>query len=396
MYFTINDLLCFDDFKNMRLIAGAKGTQNRVSGCGILDYELESSLKGKYLHSNFLPDQIILTSLFFAKNNPFLIGDSIKHLISRGSSGLIIKNVFNLPIHNSAIRYAEAKNFPIFLMDDMHVYFEDLIIQIDRCIQATVSFDAAEEQLSRLLYDSLDIFEKKKTARQLLPTIRDQYAVISIQSAEPVSDSLLQKLMSQAKNTLPQEISHRLFRFGKGIILLVSQDVLTLDRCYPVIQTLREPLVHPAIGISEIHYTLESINYAIQQAVHAAVIHHLEQNSSAADKKPFLQYHEIGIYRILLPMLDQESIHQYSSDVLEPLLEFDVENRGSLTQSLIDLVRFDGNLHLLAQHSGQHENTLRNRFDKVRMLTGLNYRNPAQYAELSLAVQIYLLEHNNM
>lgn len=95
-------------------------------------------------------------------------------------------------------------------------------------------------------------------------------------------------------------------------------------------------------------------------------------------------------------MLDQESIHQYSSDVLEPLLEFDIENRGSLTQSLIDLVRFDGNLHLLAQHSGQHENTLRNRFDKVRMLTGLNYRNPAQYAELSLAVQIYLLEHNNM
>ena len=143
MYFTINDLLCFDDFKKIRLIAGAKGTQNRVSGCGILDYELESSLKGKYLHSNFLPDQIILTSLFFAKNNPFLIGDSIKHLISRGSSGLIIKNVFNLPIHNSVIRYAEAKNFPIFLMDDMHVYFEDLIIQIDRCIQATVSFDAA-------------------------------------------------------------------------------------------------------------------------------------------------------------------------------------------------------------------------------------------------------------
>ena len=55
MYFTINDLLCFDDFKNMRLIAGAKGTQNRVSGCGILDYELDSSLKGKYLHSNFCP-----------------------------------------------------------------------------------------------------------------------------------------------------------------------------------------------------------------------------------------------------------------------------------------------------------------------------------------------------
>lgn len=27
MYFTINDLLCFDDFKKIRLIAGAKGTK---------------------------------------------------------------------------------------------------------------------------------------------------------------------------------------------------------------------------------------------------------------------------------------------------------------------------------------------------------------------------------
>lgn len=43
MYFTINDLLCFDDFKKIRLIAGAKGMQNRVSGCGILDLNLNQA-----------------------------------------------------------------------------------------------------------------------------------------------------------------------------------------------------------------------------------------------------------------------------------------------------------------------------------------------------------------
>ena len=396
MYFTINDLLCFDDFKNLRLIAGANGTQNKVSGCGILDHELESTLKGKYLHSNFLPDQLVLTSLFFAKNNPFLIGDSIKYLISRGSSGLIIKNVFNLPIHNSVIRYANAKDFPIFLMDNMCAYFEDFIIKIDHCIQDTVSYDAAEEQLNRLLYERLDIPEKKSMIRQLFPTIRDQYAVVSIQSENLISDSLLQKLTSQGKDLLPQDMSHRIFRFGKGVILLLSQDVLVLDECYSAVQELKPFLIHAAVGISEIHYTLERINYALQQAIHAAAIHHLEQNSGIIEKKPFLHYHEIGVYRILLPMLDHESIHLYSNNILEPLIEFDAENRGSLTQSLIDLVRFDGNLHLLAQYSGQHENTLRNRFDKVKLLTGLNYRNPAQYVELSLAVQIYLLEQNNM
>ena len=92
MRLTVSDLLSFDCFRSLRLIAGRGGLQQAVSGCGILDYELEASLKGKYLHTNFYPGQLAVSSLFFAKNNPFLIRDAVKYLVSRGGSGLLIKN----------------------------------------------------------------------------------------------------------------------------------------------------------------------------------------------------------------------------------------------------------------------------------------------------------------
>ena len=46
---------------------------------------------------------------------------------------------------------------------------------------------------------------------------------------------------------------------------------------------------------------------------------------------------------------------------------------------------------MLAQYTGQHENTLRYRLDKIAGITGLSYKKLADYEQLALAVRIYLL-----
>lgn len=43
----------------------------------------------------------------------------------------MIKNVFRLPLHDTILRYADSKNFPVFLMDSPQMFFEEFIIQID-------------------------------------------------------------------------------------------------------------------------------------------------------------------------------------------------------------------------------------------------------------------------
>ena len=58
---------------------------------------------------------------------------------------------------------------------------------------------------------------------------------------------------------------------------------------------------------------------------------------------------------------------------------------------MLSLVRCGGDLHGLSELRGEHENTLRNRLEKVRGLTGLNFRRPSDYEELALAARVYLL-----
>ena len=174
MNISMNELLCFDYFKGLRLLAGRDGLSRPVSSCGMLDYELDPQLNKKFFYTNFKPYTLTLSSLFFAKDNPFQIMDAVKYLVSQEGSGLIIKNVFRLPIHESIIRYADYKNFPLFLMDDF-IMFEDVIIQVFQCINAVSSAASAETVLDRLLYQETDPSEKEMLARQLLPSLRNQY-----------------------------------------------------------------------------------------------------------------------------------------------------------------------------------------------------------------------------
>ncbi len=391
MRLTVSDLLSFDCFRSLRLIAGRGGLQQAVSGCGILDYELEASLKGKYLHTNFYPGQLAVSSLFFAKNNPFLIRDAVKYLVSRGGSGLLIKNVFRLPLHDAVLRYADAKDFPILLIDDGQAYFEELIIQIDRYLRAAEDLYAAEELLGRLYYEKMDGAEKKAAVRQLLPNFHDEYLVAFLRTGELVPEHLLQEAGAQAKGLFP--FPHRVFRWRKGVVLLLSRDTLCPEELSTDVQALADRLGQPAVGLSSVHFAPEELDHALRQAVQAAAVHALGRDDPLSPAAPLLHYRQLGVYRLLLPLIDQEALGQYAGGILEPLLEFDAENRGNLLETLLHLVRCGGDLHLLARYTGQHENTLRNRLERIRGLTGLNYRRPGDYEELALAARIYLLRN---
>lgn len=391
MRLTVSDILGFDRFRGLRLIAGRGGLERAVSGCGILDYELEADLKGKYLHTNFYPGQLAVTSLLFAKNNPFLIRDAVKYLVSRGGSGLIVKNVFRLPLHDTVLRYADAKDFPVLLIGDDRICFEELIIYIDRYLRAAEDLDASEELLGRLYYEKMDDAERKTAARQLLPNFHDEYLVAFLRTGELVPEHLLQEAADQAEALFP--FPHRLFRWRKGVVLLLSRDTLHPGELAAAVQALAAKLGRPAVGLSSVHFAIEELGHALHQAVQAAAVHAMSRDDPLSQGAPLLHYRQLGVYRLLLPLIDQEALGQYAGGILEPLLEFDAENRGSLTETLLNLVRCGGDLHLLSRHTGQHENTLRNRLEKIRGLTGLNYRHPGDYEELALAARIYLLRN---
>ena len=131
MDYTVSDF--YHVFKEkLLLLAGEGGLPREVSSVGILDYELDPSVKDRYICDNFHHDMLVVATFLYAKKNPYLIGDAVRHLIQKGCSGLLIRNVFNLPVPETVLRYADSKDFPILLVNGSGIYFEDFVYEVTR------------------------------------------------------------------------------------------------------------------------------------------------------------------------------------------------------------------------------------------------------------------------
>lgn len=395
MSLTLKELLCFDYFKGLRLIAGEKGLSGTVSCCGILDYELDPKLNKKYFNTNFKPNTLTISSLFFARDNPFQILEAVKYLSAQGGSGLVIKNVFRLPIHESVLRYADYKDFPILLMDDT-VMFEDFIVQVYQCIDAISDAVSAELLLDQLLYQNIDSSERERIARQLLPSLRSQYLLVHIRSDGPFSGDKIAQIRENANRLFPEAI-FALFSYRKSAFLILSQEEFpnALDSILTLIANTVPQDFPCLLGISKIHFDLKDMDAAIREAMYSSTVRRLEHKYFQSLEPSYTQYDQLGVYQVLLPVLSNPALPQYSHHILEPVIGFDAENRGNLMETLLMLVQCGGDLHRSALEMGQHENTLRYRLNKVFTLTGLNYQRPAHYEKLALAVRIFLLSQEN-
>lgn len=393
MSLTLKELLCFDYFKGLRLIAGAKGLSGTVSYCGMLEYELDPKLNKKYSNTNFKPHTLAISSLFFARDNPFQILEAVKYLVAQEGSGLVIKNIFRLPIHESVLHYADYKDFPILLMEDT-VMFEDFIVQVYQCIDAISDAVSAKLLLDRLLYQNIDGSERARIARQLLPSFRSQYLMVHIRADEPLSGGKIVRIRENAGQLL-QGAVFAVFGCRGGGLLILSQEEFpnALDSLLASIANIED--IPRLLGVSKVHFDLKDIDTAIREAMFSSTIHRLESKYFPSRRAPYMQYDRLGVYQVLLPALDNPALPQYSHQILEPVIGFDAENRGNLMETLLMLVQCGGDLHRTSQETGQHENTLRYRLNKVFNLTGLNYQRPAHYEELALAVRIFLLSQED-
>ncbi|MGE8018472.1 PucR family transcriptional regulator [Peribacillus frigoritolerans] len=383
---TLKDLMNLKIFEGMELIAGEKGLSRKITDCGILDYEFDRSLKNRYFHSNFHEHQLALSTFLYAKDDDYLINDAIKHLVKKEASGLAIKNIYRLPIHDSALRYAESMNFPIFIIDPT-IFFEDIIISIEECIQMLGSSFYGQKEIDTLLYKSLDQSNIKQHALQINPSLKNNFFIVYFYFKNNFDNQLFLKVQTCFKNSKFNQPSISLLRFNNGFILLYSKGFIDQnDKDFlltEIIHSLLDSVTSIAIGVSDLHYRLEEIKQAIQESFYAALLHN-NLNSC------FLPYRDIGTFKAIFPFANSEPMEQFSQRYLNPLRDFDAENTLLLLDTLTEFIKCNGNLRELSIKLSLHENTLRYRLEKIAHLTGLNFKKPEHYEQLSLAVKVQI------
>ena len=384
MNYTVSDF--YNTYKEqIRLLCGKGGLVRHVSSVGILDYEFLPEVSGRYKHYNFDEAQLVVTTFMYARNNPNLVMDAIKDLISAGVSGLVIKDVFKIRIPDTAIRYAEAKNFPVFILEPGNLFVEDIIFDVMTAIVRQASSSHIERELDIITQEGISEQEIFDHAKLINPSIETQHRVYYIYRGDQMSrDSFADYLRRYAGSPLDiPEAS--LASFGLGLLYITTWEHRALLKDSAIVEAIREELKVPEafIGISDTHYYLGELGLSIREAMYAAL-------AASEDAKTFEVFEDLGLLRMVFPLSDNKVLQDYSAKILTPIRDFDLENNGKLMETLAAWSKYGMSFPEAAKDLNQHENTLRYRMDKIGQITGLDFKKAADAQQLNTA---YLVDY---
>ncbi|GAA2726512.1 PucR family transcriptional regulator [Actinocorallia aurantiaca] len=99
-------------------------------------------------------------------------------------------------------------------------------------------------------------------------------------------------------------------------------------------------------------------------------------------------FRELGTHRLLLGLVDPETLSAFSRDLLTPLREHDARRGGDLEPTLRAFLDHDGQWAATAAALHVHVNTLRNRLARVTELTGRDVGRTEDRVDLFLALAI--------
>ncbi|MET9493113.1 helix-turn-helix domain-containing protein [Nocardia sp. NPDC006630] len=158
--------------------------------------------------------------------------------------------------------------------------------------------------------------------------------------------------------------------------------IVALTESFPIerLTGLLRERAEDTIGISPVFTDLTYAHAALRKA---------ELACAAADPEcdPVLRY-EHGLFGILIvsaPDLAAALVTQ----VLGPMLTLPEHDRASLLDTLSAWFRLGGNITALSETLYVHRNTVRFRLNRIAELTGLRVSEPAQAAELYLALRAH-------
>ena len=387
MNYTISDF--YNTYKeNLRLLCGKGGFSRRVGSVGILDYEFLPEISGKYRHYNFDEGQLVVSTLMYARDNPNLVADAIKDLITAGTCGLVIKDIFRIHIPDTILRYAEAKNYPVFVLETDNIYVEDIIYDVKTAIIRQSSAGNVERVLDAITTSLTNEQEVFSHAKLINPSFETQHKVYYIFQGDRMSrDSFADRLRRYIGS--PLDIPEAtLAPLGRGILYITTWEHKAFLRDTAIVEAIKEELDLPdasdaSVGVSSTHYYLGELGYSIREAMYAALI-------SGEWGDSFVSFDDLGLLRMVFPLTGDKTMQDFSRGILSPIRDFDIENNGKLMETLAAWAGYGMSFPEAAKDLHQHENTLRYRMDKIAQITGLDFKKASDAQQLNMA---YLIDY---
>ena len=385
MNYTVSDF--YHTFQaGMKIIAGSGGMSRIINDAGILDYEMDPLLKDKYFHSNFHENLLVVTTFSSVRDNPFRISDIVKLLIAKGISALVIKNVFHIPIPDSVLRYGDFKNFPIFIIESQNIFIENVIFEVHKRCELLQDTHYIQRKLDQILSCDLTDQEVVSCVKAINPSCREQFfnLYVKFDDYSPINefDSFYSQFLASKLN----HPGNMLIPYKDGFFFTYSDEKISTHYSVLLFKEILQSLIgnypYKCAGISDYHLQIAEFKMSLHESLYAAAAEDVQEND-------YICYSDLGTYRFILPFAESREMSRYAADILNPIIDYDIENKTKLFTTLEKYLKLDCNLEATAEAFSLHRNTVRHRLDKITEISGLDYKKFSQLEQLSMALKIF-------
>lgn len=358
----LKELLELPIFQNFRLIAGFTGLAREVRNVDILEYEWMSRN-----FDVFHADDLVLTSLFFAKDEPALIQKSFEKLAARNVTAIAVKTVFYTELPSEALAYCDAHDLPLFLFDG--AFMEDIIVNFNDAVKLQQSHLESERQIHELLTPARTPYAVEAAAREINASFQEFVTAFYLihrrypGSPREVTAFLARLAYKQYSAQKRDNITYRKYQSGL-LILYTSRDAALPAApevlCQKLLARYDTRLSDFHCGSSETLSTFRALPVAIQQAIDACQV--------ARKTGATASYGHLGIHRLLFPMSRDEPLCALAKKAVAILRQYDEKYTSNLLATCRAYIAHHGEISKTAAALYQHPNTIRYRLKKAEAL----------------------------
>lgn len=369
----------------LKLVAGAGGMHRRVTWVTMMETpDMADHLSGQEL--------ILTTGIGLEKGNicrSFF--ELVRGLSEHGASGVVVNTGRYIDeIPESVAEYCNREDFPLFTLP-WEVRLSTSVIQpLCECI---IQDNTLEEEVSTGFKNA--IFFPDQEERYIVPLSRhhfnadDRYAIcmfrIDSVSSDPyaLAESIRTRLWNHLREIYPK---CAVFTNDRDIIAVISTEhtaqvrILAEDLLDHVCFFLPLNQEKIYIGIGKLTKSINCISKSYRQA---KAIVGLQMRGSVPQDKIF--FTDMGAYRLLLGIDDEEIKEDYCREVLGPLVRHDREKDSDLVEVLRLYLENDGSISRTAEKLYVHRNTVNYKINQAAKILKIDLGSLENRMELLLA-----------
>lgn len=350
----------------LSLLAGQNSFRNSVTWV----YVLEDESLIRYFHGS----ELAVTTCMKFPSDPSWLMTLVQALYNRKAAGLVVnvgKFIFEIPAE--IIDFCDRYDFPLLIMP-WEIHITDMIQSF--CTRVIL------EQQETVLHDNAirDAILKRGNENEYREILSRYYnldgkflvilinTVVNKDGESTKSDETEYRFINHIRRF---KTKHNLKGFRVGMISYETYELMILNNMDPdLLPAIRDMVMEvfseaassksiyigvgiPVDGISQINKSFHRAKTALQMAVY----YH----------EPYIKFEDMGFYKILFSLKDDDLLTTYAGEILGPLEEYEKNHHGYM-ELLKSYIEHDRSLEKTAEALFLHRNTVNYRIQKIKTI----------------------------